>query len=87
MWRAARLDIVTQADAVEANRSVREDLDRFALGQVMLEAVDRSSRRRRRPRVFQPPGRGPEGPRASGQPLVLACSCCASRGWRDLPPR
>jgi DNA repair protein RecO (recombination protein O) len=42
MWRGrSDLDIVTQVDAVETNRSIREDLDRFAQGAVMLEAVDR----------------------------------------------
>lgn len=42
LWRGrSDLDIVTQVDAVETNRSIREDLDRFAQGAVMLEAVDR----------------------------------------------
>ena len=42
MWRGrSDLDIVTQVDAVDTNRGIREDLDRFAQGAVMLEAVDR----------------------------------------------
>ena len=42
MWRGrSDLDIVTQVEAVQPNRSIREDLDRFAQGAVMLEAVDR----------------------------------------------
>jgi DNA repair protein RecO (recombination protein O) len=74
MWRGrSDLDIVTQADAVESNRSVREDLDRFALGQVMLEAVDRVVQEKEAsPRVFNLLVEGLRGLGASGSPLVLA---------------
>jgi DNA repair protein RecO (recombination protein O) len=74
MWRGrSDLDIVTQADAVESNRSVREDLDRFALGQVMLEAVDRVVQEKEAsPRVFNLLVEGLKGLGASGSPLVLA---------------
>lgn len=44
MWRGkSDLDTVTQVGVVEPFRKVREDLDRFALGEVMLEACDRVS--------------------------------------------
>jgi DNA repair protein RecO (recombination protein O) len=42
MWRGkSDLDTVTQAEVPEPFRPIREDLDRFALGEVMLEACDR----------------------------------------------
>ncbi|MEX2552981.1 MAG: DNA repair protein RecO [Actinomycetota bacterium] len=42
LWRGkSGLDTVTQAEVLEPFRAVREDLDRFALGEVMLEASDR----------------------------------------------
>lgn len=42
LWRGkSDLDTVTQAEVIEPYRSVREDLDRFSLGEVMLEASDR----------------------------------------------
>lgn len=42
LWRGkSGLDTVTQAEVIEPFRSIREDLDRFALGEVMLEASDR----------------------------------------------
>lgn len=42
MWRGkSDLDTVTQAGVIEPFRKIREDLDRFALGEVMLEACDR----------------------------------------------
>src|SRR5260370_21652062 len=74
MWRGrSDLDIVTQVDAVESNRPVREDLDRFALGQVMLEAVDRVVQEKEgSPRVFNLLVEGLKGLGASGSPLVLA---------------
>ncbi len=84
MWRGrSDLDIVTQVEAVESNRSVREDLDRFALGQVMLEAVDRVVQEKEpSPRVFNllveglkglgATRGGPTPPDKSGSPLVLA---------------
>lgn len=54
MWRGrSELHTVTQADVIEPFRAVREDLDRFALGQVMLEAVDRVIQEKERsPRLF-----------------------------------
>lgn len=42
LWRGkSGLDIVTQAEVIDPYRSIREDLDRFSLGEVMLEASDR----------------------------------------------
>ena len=74
MWRGrSDLDIVTQVDAVEMFRNIREDLDRFALGQVMLEAVDRVVQEKEAsPRVFTLLIDGLQGLSASSSPLVLA---------------
>jgi DNA repair protein RecO (recombination protein O) len=42
MWKGrSGLDTITQVEVLEPFRKVREDLDRFALGEVMLEACDR----------------------------------------------
>jgi DNA repair protein RecO (recombination protein O) len=42
MWRGkSDLDTVTQVEVLEPFRPIRENLDRFALGEVMLEACDR----------------------------------------------
>lgn len=42
LWRGrSDLDTVTQAEVLHAYRAVREDLDRYVLGAVMLEACDR----------------------------------------------
>ena len=74
MWRGrSDLDIVTQADPVEPNRAIREDLDRFVLGQVMLEAVDRVVQEREpAPRLFNLLVDGLRGLAASPSPLVPA---------------
>lgn len=41
LWRGrSGLDTITQAEVVEPFRRIREDLDRFSLGEVMLEATD-----------------------------------------------
>ncbi|MDQ4149280.1 MAG: DNA repair protein RecO [Actinomycetota bacterium] len=60
MWRGkSDLDTVTQVEVLEPFRPVREDLDRFALGEVMLEACDRVVQER------EPSSRGgPAGARA-----------------------
>jgi DNA repair protein RecO (recombination protein O) len=74
LWHGrSDLDIVTQAEAVEVFRGVREDLDRFALGQVMLEAVDRVVQEKEAsPRVFNLLVEGLRGLSTNGSPLVLA---------------
>src|SRR5216684_4122475 len=74
LWRGrSDLDIVTQVEAIEPNRLVREDLDRFALGQVMLEAVDRVVQEKEAsPRVYHLLVEGLRGLGVSGSPLVLA---------------
>jgi len=42
LWKGrGDLDTVTQVSVVEPFRIVREDLDRFAMGEIMLEACDR----------------------------------------------
>ncbi|MGH2771689.1 MAG: DNA repair protein RecO [Actinomycetota bacterium] len=44
LWRGkSGLDTVTQVSVVEPFRKIREDLNRFSLGEVMLEACDRVS--------------------------------------------
>ena len=74
LWRGrSDLDIVNQADPIDAFREVREDLDRFALGQVMLEAVDRVVQEKEpAPRVLSLLLDGLKGLSASSSPLVLA---------------
>ena len=74
LWRGrSDLDIVTQVEAIEPNRLVREDLDRFALGEVMLEAVDRVVQEKEAsPRVYHLLVEGLRGLGVSGSPLVLA---------------
>ena len=74
LWHGrSDLDIVTQVEAVEVFREVREDLDRFALGQVMLEAVDRVVQEKEAsPRVYTLLIDGLTGLSVSGSPLVLA---------------
>lgn len=39
-WRGRELDIVTQVEAIDQFRSVREDLDRITVAFTMLETVD-----------------------------------------------
>lgn len=42
LWRGkSDLDTVTQAEVLQTYRPIREDLDRYSLGAVMLEACDR----------------------------------------------
>lgn len=74
LWRGrSDLDIVNQADPIDSFREVREDLDRFALGQVMLEAVDRVVQEKEpAPRVLGLLLDAFKGLSASSSPLVLA---------------
>ncbi|HEU5004166.1 MAG TPA: DNA repair protein RecO [Actinomycetota bacterium] len=74
LWRGrSDLDIVNQADPIDAFREVREDLDRFALGQVMLEAVDRVVQEKEpASRVLGLLLDALKGLSASNSPLVLA---------------
>ncbi|MEZ5282499.1 MAG: DNA repair protein RecO [Acidimicrobiales bacterium] len=46
MYEGRDLDIVTQAESVEAYRNIREDLDRLSKAIVLLEAVDHLSHER-----------------------------------------
>lgn len=54
LWRGrSGLDTVTQVEVINPFRAVREDLERFAIGEVMLEAIDRLIQERERsPRTF-----------------------------------
>lgn len=74
LWRSrSGLDIVTQAEVVEPFREVREDLDRFSLGEVMLEAVDRVVQERERShRTFTLLVDGLHALAVRGSPLILA---------------
>jgi len=55
MWRGkSDLDTVTQVGVIEPYRAIREDLDRFAMGEVMLEACDRVAQQGQgSPRTFK----------------------------------
>src|SRR5438309_764822 len=54
LYEGRELDIVTQAEALEQFRSVREDLDRLTRATAMLEAVDHVVQERQaNPRLYQ----------------------------------
>ncbi|MGH2768397.1 MAG: DNA repair protein RecO [Candidatus Methylomirabilales bacterium] len=74
LWRGrSELDTVTQAEVLEPFRPLREDLNRFVLGQVMLEAVDRAvEERQSSPRIFTLLADGLHELASRGSPLVLA---------------
>lgn len=46
LYEGRELDIVTQAESVDHFRAIREDLDRLAAAQLMLEATDQISQER-----------------------------------------
>src|SRR5437868_9731649 len=46
MYEGRELDVVTQAEALDHCRSIREDLDRLARATTMLEAVDQVAQER-----------------------------------------
>lgn len=74
MWRGkSDLDTVTQAGVIEPFRKVKEDLDRFALGEVMLEACDRVAQQNEAsPQTFKLLVDGLQQLSAQSSPLVLA---------------
>lgn len=74
LWRGrGDLDTVSQVDVVQTFHHLREDLNRFALGEIMLEAADRVVQdRERTPRAFSLLVDGLQGLDASGSPLVMA---------------
>ncbi|MGH2769958.1 MAG: DNA repair protein RecO [Actinomycetota bacterium] len=88
LWRGrSSLDIVTQAEVVEPFRRVREDLEAFALGQVMLEAVDRLVQERERvPRVFTLVVDGLHALGASPSPQLLAWFLLRLSGLAGFAP-
>jgi DNA repair protein RecO (recombination protein O) len=54
LYQGRELDIVTQAEALDTFRSLRNDLDRFARASTMLEAVDQVAQERQAvPRVHE----------------------------------
>lgn len=73
LWRGrSELDTVTQVEVLEPFRGVREDLGRLALGEVMLEAVDRVMQERERsPRSFTLLLDGLRALASTGSPLVV----------------
>jgi DNA repair protein RecO (recombination protein O) len=53
-YEGRELDVVTQADTIDHFRTVREDLDRVAKAQSLLEAVDQVAQEREpNPRLYQ----------------------------------
>lgn len=74
LWKGkSGLDTVTQVEVIEPFRKIKEDLDRFALGEVMLEACDRLMEERQiSPRTFALLVDYLHGLKRSGTPLVLA---------------
>jgi DNA repair protein RecO (recombination protein O) len=67
------LDTINQVDVVDSFRQVREDLDMFGMGHVMLEAIDRVVQERERaPRSFSLLIEGLEALRNGGSQLALA---------------
>lgn len=74
LWKSrSSLDIVTQVEVLEPFRTIREDLDRFALGEVMLEAVDRAVQEKERsPRMFTLLVDSLHGLASGGSPLTVA---------------
>jgi DNA repair protein RecO (recombination protein O) len=72
LYRGRELDIVTQAEAVDSFRAVREDLDRLAKATQLLEAVDQvSQERERNARLFQMLLGGLRTLGASNPPLLV----------------
>lgn len=73
-WQGrSSLDTITQVEVIEPFRGLREDLDRFALGEVMLEACDRVVQdHERSPRVYSLLLDGLHGLEKEGTGLVLA---------------
>lgn len=74
LWRGrSGLDTVTQVEVVDPFRAVTENLERFTLGEVMLEAVDQVVQERERsPRIFTLLVDSLQALSTSGSPLVLA---------------
>ena len=74
LWKGkSGLDTVTQVEVVEPFRPIREDLDRFTFGEVMLEATDRVVQEREAaPRTFRLLVDSLHALASTGSPLVLA---------------
>ena len=54
LYEGRELDIVTQADGIDHYRAIREDLDRLAKAESLLEAVDQVAQEREsNPRLYQ----------------------------------
>ncbi len=71
LWKGkGDLDTITQVEVIEPFRAIREDIVRFAAGQVMLEAVDRIVEEVS-PRTFRLLVDSLHGLASDGSPLVL----------------
>jgi DNA repair protein RecO (recombination protein O) len=88
MWRGrSDLDTVTQAEVLEPFRPVRENLDRFALGEVMLEACERVIQEREpSSRVLNLLVDSLRGLASDSSPLVLASFLLRLSGIAGFAP-
>ncbi|MEO7803065.1 MAG: DNA repair protein RecO [Actinomycetota bacterium] len=74
LWKGkSGLDTITQTEVIEPFRAIREDLDRFYIGEVMLEAVDKLVEDRQvSPRVYRLLVDSLQALATGGSALVLA---------------
>jgi DNA repair protein RecO (recombination protein O) len=88
MWRGrGDLDTVTQVEVIQPFRKIREDLDRFAMGEVMLEAMDRVVQERERtPGIFNLLIASLDGLSKTGSPLTLASFLLRLSGIAGFAP-
>lgn len=88
LWRSrSSLDIVTQVEVLDHYRALREDLDRFGLGEVMLEAADRLVQERERSyALYQLLSEGLAALVAGREPLILASFLLRLAGLAGFAP-
>lgn len=88
MWRGrGDLDTVTQVEVINPFRKIREDLDRFAMGEIMLESMDRVVQERERtPGIFNLLIASLDGLAKTGSPLVLASFLLRLSGIAGFAP-
>jgi len=90
MYEGRELDIVTQAEALDHFRVIREDLDRLARATTMLEAVDQVAQERQPgSRLYQMLVGGLRALAAHNAPLLVPGFFLDSTNWRmpKLPSR
>src|SRR3954447_22296687 len=72
LYEGRELDIVTQAEALDHFRVIREDLDRLGRATTMLEAVDQVAQERQQStRLYQMLGGAPRALSAHNAPLLV----------------